>query len=230
MLLTDGPGIAARTMKRLRTLSTYDQLGAGFEISAADLDQRGAGDLLSDAQAGHMKLIGVDLYQHLFEAALRQARGEDPGLWLPEVNIGTAGAFPADWIPEADIRLGLYVRLARINDETELQAFEEEITDRFGPMPVAAEALVASARIAILARVAHVARIDAGPAAIALTPHDKARFDPGEAELTEKDGRWLLKQQTSEEERITCVTDLLETVARVAATPARHGTLALAST
>ncbi|CAD7339858.1 DEAD/DEAH box helicase [Sphingomonadales bacterium 56] len=229
MLVTDGPGIAERTMKRLRTLSTYDQLGAGFEISAADLDQRGAGDLLSDAQAGHMKLIGVDLYQHLFEAALRQARGEDPGLWLPEVNIGAAGAFPPEWIPEDDIRLGLYVRLARISDETELQGFEEEIIDRFGPMPPVAEALIASARIAILARAAHVARVDAGPAAIALTPRNKAAFDPGDAELAEKDGRWLLKQQTSDEERITCVTDLLETVARSAPPPEARGTLALAS-
>ena len=229
MLVTEGPGIAERTMKRLRTLSTYDQLGAGFEISAADLDQRGAGDLLSDAQAGHMKLIGVDLYQHLFEAALRQARGEDPGLWLPEVNIGTAGAFPPEWIPEADIRMGLYVRLARISEETELQGFEEEIIDRFGPMPPAAEALVANARIAILARAAHVARVDAGPAAIALTPRDKSGFDPGEAELMEKDGRWLLKQQSSDEERLAFVTDLLENVGRSTAPTASRGTMARAS-
>ncbi len=96
-------------------------------------------------------------------------------------------------------------------------------------MPPAAEALVANARIAILARAAHVARVDAGPAAIALTPRDKSGFDPGEAELMEKDGRWLLKQQSSDEERLAFVTDLLENVGRSTAPTASRGTMARAS-
>jgi len=78
VLLVTEPGatIAAATLKRLRTLQAFDRLGAGFAISARDLDMRGAGDLLGDTQAGHMKLIGVDLYQHLLGLALRAARGE----------------------------------------------------------------------------------------------------------------------------------------------------------
>ena len=68
--------IGERTLKRLRTLATFDRLGAGFDISARDLDMRGAGDLLGDDQAGHMRLIGTELYQHLLGNALRQARGE----------------------------------------------------------------------------------------------------------------------------------------------------------
>lgn len=207
MLFTDGGAIAEQTMKRLRTLGTYDRLGAGFEISAADLDQRGAGDLLSDAQAGHMKLIGVDLYQHLFEAALKAARGEDAGLWLPEVNVGTAGALPEDWIPDVDIRLGLYVRIARASDEGELEALEEELIDRFGPLPDTARRLIATARIRLLARLAQIERVDAGPAAIALTPRGRRKKAP--TGLVHKDGRWLLNERIHEEDRLERLTDLL---------------------
>ncbi|MEJ5976662.1 TRCF domain-containing protein [Novosphingobium sp. PS1R-30] len=213
ILLTEGSEIAERTMKRLRTLATFDRLGAGFEISAADLDQRGAGDPLADTQAGHMKLMGVDLYQHLFEAALKQAQGQDPGLWMPDLNLGDTACLPQDWIPDNDIRLGLYVRLARLTDEASLNAFEEELADRFGPLPAAAEQLLASARIGILARMAGIERVDAGPAAIALTPRSADRPAPEGADLFPKDGRWLLKERTDEPSRLARVIELLETLA-----------------
>ena len=212
ILLTEAGEIAERTMKRLRTLATYDRLGAGFAISAADLDQRGAGDPLADTQAGHMKLIGIDLYQHLFEAALKEARGEDAELWTPELNLGSVGCLPSEWIPDADIRLGLYVRLSRLVDETGLEALEEELADRFGPVPRAAEHLIDANRIAILARAAGIARIDAGPAAIALTPRGAARDIGKYAKLSKKDGRWLLKEQTDDADRLARVTALLESI------------------
>jgi transcription-repair coupling factor (superfamily II helicase) len=219
LLVTQGDAIAERTMKRLRTLASHDQLGAGFAISAADLDQRGAGDLLSDVQAGHMKLIGVDLYQHLFEAALRQARGEDGGLWVPDINIGSGGTLPAEWIPDADIRLGLYVRLARTGEENGLEAFAEELEDRFGPLPEAAQTLLSSARVAILARAAAIARVDAGPAAIALTPRHDCKANFAGADLSEKEGRWLLKERIPDEERGARVAALLGTLIEDGAEP-----------
>ncbi|WP_186000028.1 DEAD/DEAH box helicase [Novosphingobium aerophilum] len=212
IMLTEGGEIAERTMKRLRTLTAHDRLGAGFEISAADLDQRGAGDPLADTQAGHMKLVGVDLYQHLFEAALRQALGQDPGFWAPDLNLGDPGGLPAQWIPDPDIRLGLYVRLARLTDEGELNAFEAELADRFGRLPAHAERLLAAARIGILARTAGIERVDAGPAAIALTPRGGELHLPDGTDLTEKDGRWLLREQTDEATRLARVADLLETL------------------
>lgn len=212
-LLTESGKIGEQTIKRLRTLATYDHLGSGFEISAADLDQRGAGDLLADAQAGHMKLIGVDLYQHLFEAALKQARGEDPGLWVPDLNLGEAGSLPPDWIPDANIRLGLYIRLSRLSEGYEIEALEEELVDRFGPLPRSAERLIEAARIAILARMAGIERIDAGPAAIALTPRCKERKLPGPLDLSSKDGRWILREQTADDTRVERVSALLESLA-----------------
>lgn len=212
LLMTEGGEIAKRTMERLRTLSTFDRLGAGFDIAMADLDQRGAGDLLSDTQAGHMKLIGVDLYQHLFERALKQARGESDGDWIPDINLIGAGALPNAWIPDDDIRLGLYIRIARSNEDRDVEALEDELQDRFGPLPPAAQHMLAAARIMLLARDAHIARVDAGPAAIALTPLDKGAIAAGNLGLIEKEGRWLLKEATADEDRATRVIELLESL------------------
>ena len=196
VLLVTEPGvtIAAATLKRLRTLQAFDWLGAGFAISARDLDMRGAGDLLGDAQAGHMKLIGVDLYQHLLGLALRAARGEAVDHWSPDLRLGYAGHLPETWVPEVEARLTLYGRLARLLDTDSIDAFEAEIEDRFGAMPAAAAALLDVARIRALARDAGIARIDAGPAAIALTPRpDMTVTAAATTGLIEKDGRWILR-------------------------------------
>lgn len=213
LLLTDPDAtIAERTLKRLRTLTAFDRLGAGFDISARDLDMRGAGDLLGEAQAGHVKLIGVDYYQHLLGAALRQARGEDSDLWLPDIHAGAEGCLPPQWIPEASTRLGLYVRLARLPDASAIDAFEEELLDRFGPLPAPAETLLAQARLRLGARQAGIVRIDAGDAGIALTPRG-GRRDLAKAGLEDSKGRWLLREATRPEERLERVAALLEEVA-----------------
>ncbi len=201
LLLTDPDAkIAEVTLKRLRTLQAFDRLGAGFAISARDLDMRGAGDLLGDAQAGHMKLIGVDLYQHLLGSALRTARGETIDHWAPELHLGVSGSLPEGWIPEADVRITLYSRLARLTDMGGIEAFEAEIHDRFGALPVEAERLLEVARVRVMARSAEVARIDAGPAAIALSPR---RTFAGQSipALEPSSDRLLLKEAIEDPDR-----------------------------
>ena len=199
LLLTDaGAQIADATLKRLRTLEAFDRLGAGFAIAARDLDLRGAGDLLGEEQAGHMKLIGIDLYQHLLAHALRQARGEEVEAWTPQLNLGLSGRLPDDWIPEVDVRLSLYARLSRVADTPTLDGFEAELEDRFGALPDDAAALIGAVRLRLLARAAEVEKVDAGPAAIALTPHGK-RDAPAIDGLEEKNGRWLLKERINDD-------------------------------
>lgn len=196
LLLTepDKP-ISPRTLKRLRTLEAFDRLGAGFAISAQDLDMRGAGDLLGEAQAGHMKLIGVDLYQHLLGAALRTARGETVDRWVPELHLGLQGQLPADWIPDEELRVGFYVRLARAEDGAAIDALEAELEDRFGALPEAAATLLAVARVRAQALALQIARIDAGPAAIAFTPRADFMGDAAAAGLSEKGERLLLAER-----------------------------------
>jgi transcription-repair coupling factor (superfamily II helicase) len=196
ILLTTEPGasLTEATRKRLRTLESLDRLGAGFAISARDLDIRGAGDLVGDAQSGHMKLIGIDLYQHLLERAVREARGEKLERWTPVINVGLGGRIPPDWIPEADTRLSLYLRLARLTTREELNAFEEELVDRFGEEPEDAAILLRIANVRTLARDADIAKIDAGPNAIAFTPRsDLTKRSIAEAGLIAKNGRLLLE-------------------------------------
>jgi transcription-repair coupling factor (superfamily II helicase) len=194
LLLTDPEtAIAESTLKRLRTLQAFDRLGAGFAISARDLDMRGAGDLLGEAQAGHMKLIGVDLYQHLLGSALRTARGETVEHWSSELHLGVSGSLPESWIPEADVRITLHSRLARLTDMGAIEAFEAELQDRFGALPVEAERLLEVARVRMLARSAKIARIDAGPAAIALSPRGKVAAPPFPS-LEASGDRFLLRE------------------------------------
>ncbi|MBM3927009.1 MAG: DEAD/DEAH box helicase [Sphingomonadales bacterium] len=192
ILLTtqDGTAIADRTLKRLQTLQAFDRLGAGFAISACDLDMRGAGDLLGEEQAGHMKLIGLDLYQHLLTQALRTARREAAQSPLPDLTLGTTGHLPEAWIPESSVRLSLYMRLVRIARTADLDAFEEELEDRFGALPPPAARLIDWMRVRLLAQSAGVAAIAGGPAAIAFTPVDRS-VDWSAAGLVAKDGRWI---------------------------------------
>jgi transcription-repair coupling factor (superfamily II helicase) len=154
--------IAPATLKRLRTMEALDQLGAGFAISARDLDLRGAGELLGEEQAGHMKLIGLGLYQHLLGQALRAARGEQVEDWMPELQLGLTGRLPESWIPEEEVRINLYARIARLSSGAELDALAEELEDRFGSLPEEAHMLLELSRLRQLARLARIARVDAG--------------------------------------------------------------------
>lgn len=193
MLLTaPGAEIADGTMKRLRALQAFDRLGAGFAISARDLDMRGAGDLVGEEQAGHMKLIGVDLYQHLLAQALKAVRGQAADRWQPVLNLGMAGSLPATWIPETDVRLTLYSQLAHLEDVAALEAFTAEMEDRFGALPEEAAQLLEMVRIGILAYAAGVRQIDAGPTAIAFTPHDP-KAKPRKPFVASK-GRWVIRE------------------------------------
>ncbi len=212
LLLTDpDAAIAPRTLKRLKTLEAFDRLGAGFAISARDLDMRGAGDLLGETQAGHMKLIGIDLYQHLLESALRAARGEEVERWSPELHVGIEGHLPAEWIPEEELRVTTYARLARVEDGDGLDALVDELEDRFGELPDAARLLFAVARVRVAARAAAIARIDAGPAAIALTPRKGVGAVPGG--LTEKNGRLILAERIEDPQaRLERIAALLEDI------------------
>jgi transcription-repair coupling factor (superfamily II helicase) len=170
LLIDSAHPIRDATRKRLETLESLDRLGAGFAIAARDLDQRGAGDILGDEQAGHLKLIGTGLYQHLLGIAIAKARGEpmdesDP----PHLNVGMRGWLPDSYVPEPELRINLHAKLAGSICEEEVEAFGEELVDRFGPLPEPAEQWVELARLRVIARALGIDRIDAGPQAVAVT-------------------------------------------------------------
>jgi transcription-repair coupling factor (superfamily II helicase) len=164
------------TRARLSTLEAFDRLGSGLAISARDLDLRGGGDLVGEDQAGHVRMIGAALYQRLLERAVCVARGEtQPAEWTPVLNLGEAGAIPLDYVPDPVTRINLHARLARLESLAEIDAFEEELEDRFGAVPAATVNLLSLTRLQVLARAAHVRQVSVGPKGLALT------LDPTEA-------------------------------------------------
>ena len=162
--------LSDNTLSRLHTLEALDRLGSGFAISARDLDLRGGGDLVGEEQAGHIRLIGASLYQRVLARALKTARGED-GVDPPppRLNLATGGYLPEDYVPDATIRINLYARLARLVTVDEIDAFHEEMADRFGPLPDGAQVLLSTARLTALALAAGVTDVTSGPKGTAFT-------------------------------------------------------------
>ncbi len=174
-LLTDpAHPIGEPARKRLKRLAALDSLGAGFAVSAADLDQRGAGDILGERQAGHIRLMGSELYGHLLARALATAEGRPAPEWTPAIAIDAAAYIPADTVPEPDLRLELYRRAARADRSDVIEALAEEIEDRFGALPAPTRALLDLARLRLACHAHGIAAIHAGPAAVALTPREDA--------------------------------------------------------
>ncbi|RED13266.1 Transcription-repair-coupling factor [Pontivivens insulae] len=155
--------------KRLRVLGSLDSLGAGFALASQDLDIRGAGNLLGEEQSGQIKEVGYALYQDMLEEAinkLRSGEGEglsDDGQWSPQINLGVPVMIPEPYVPDLDVRLGLYRRLSTLEKKVELEGFAAELIDRFGPLPAEVDTLMKVVRIKAMCRKANIGRIDAGP-------------------------------------------------------------------
>ncbi|WP_119461482.1 transcription-repair coupling factor [Rhodospirillaceae bacterium SYSU D60014] len=170
LLLEPEARLLPATEQRLRTLEALDSQGAGFAISARDLDLRGAGDLMGEDQKGHIALIGTELYQHLLARAVAEASGRSRSTDAPpELHVEAPGLIPADYVPDEEVRIGLYQRLSRLQTEVQVSDFAEEIEDRFGPPPEPVLAMLALARIRQRCRRFGIAKIEAGPQAVAAT-------------------------------------------------------------
>ncbi|TCT39330.1 transcription-repair coupling factor [Martelella mediterranea] len=152
--------------RRLKVLQSLDTLGAGFQLASHDLDIRGAGNLLGEEQSGHIKEVGFELYQQMLEEAVAEAKGdEDAGDndWSPQIALGASVMIPESYVPDLNLRMGLYRRLGDLNDPGDIDAFGAELIDRFGPMPEEVQSLLKVVFIKSLCRTANVEKLDAGP-------------------------------------------------------------------
>jgi transcription-repair coupling factor (superfamily II helicase) len=149
--------------KRLQAIFNASELGAGFQIALADLEIRGAGNILGGEQSGHMAAVGFDLYSRLLAEAVeeRKARREDrpPRVDKPQavIDLPVEAHLPDAYVPEESQKLELYRRLARARTAGDLAAFRQELTDRFGPMPPPVVRLVEVAELRLTAEAAGVA-------------------------------------------------------------------------
>ncbi|MBS1743237.1 MAG: transcription-repair coupling factor [Bacteroidetes bacterium] len=145
--------------KRLTTLEQYSDLGSGFQIAMRDLDIRGAGNMLGGEQSGFIAEIGFEMYQKILDEAIRELkRSEFRDLFKEEIqqqddfvkdctiDTDLEILIPDSYVESITERLSLYSRLDNCDTEEDLQAFHDELTDRFGPVPPEAEDLFITVR------------------------------------------------------------------------------------
>ena len=136
LLLPESGLIESTAQERLKTLQDHSDLGSGLQIAHYDLELRGAGNLLGEAQSGHVEAVGYDLYLELLEEAIATVKGEKHLLQIePEIHIPIPALIPDKYIPDIRVRLAFYRRLSKIKDIKEIDRIEEDVRDQFGKPP-----------------------------------------------------------------------------------------------
>ncbi|HEX8624772.1 MAG TPA: transcription-repair coupling factor [Allosphingosinicella sp.] len=153
--------------KRLQVLANLDSLGAGFQLASHDLDIRGAGNLLGDEQSGHIKEVGFELYQSMLEEAIMAAKSggeiKVSDEFSPQITVDAPIMIPEDYVPDLDLRMGLYRRMNELESSGEIEAFAAELIDRFGRLPDETDNLLKVIEIKLNCRAAQVVKLDVGP-------------------------------------------------------------------
>ncbi len=169
-VVNDADHLPKLARERLRIILEMDYLGAGFQVAMEDLRLRGAGNILGEAQSGHMARVGLDLYLEMLEDAVAKLKGEEELLRTEtEINLGLAAHIPDSYIEDAHERLKYYKMLSSAMDAAARSAVEMELRDRFGPFPEALETFLSV--LAFKARVNElgVARADLWPDRVRVT-------------------------------------------------------------
>ncbi|SNS19915.1 transcription-repair coupling factor [[Luteovulum] sphaeroides subsp. megalophilum] len=234
--------LTPQAIKRLRLLASLDSLGAGFNLASHDLDLRGAGNLLGEEQSGHIKEVGYELYQQMLEETIQKIRsGELQGLsepdeqWAPQINLGVPVLIPEEFVPDLDVRLGLYRRLSGLTTKVELEGFAAELIDRFGPLPREVNTLLLVVRIKAMCKRAGISRLETGPRGATVQFHNDKFANPaglvdfikaqGETARVKDNKIVLARDWKTEGERIkgafAIARDLAEKVVKPEKTPAK---------
>jgi len=160
-LIPDEGTLTGDAQKRLIAIQQFTELGSGFRIAAADLEIRGAGNLLGKQQSGHIAAIGLDLYMQMVEQAVQRLKGQaveeepDPTLQLP-----VSAFIPEQYVADPHQRLSLYKRLTACGQVGELALLHGEIQDRYGPLPEPVERLLEVMQLRTHAKRLRLASID----------------------------------------------------------------------
>jgi transcription-repair coupling factor (superfamily II helicase) len=162
---TPDRSVTAGADKRLTVLANLDSLGAGFQLASHDLDIRGAGNLLGDEQSGHIKEVGFELYQAMLEDAILEEKSgvhDRREAFTPQISVEAAIMIPEEYVPDLDLRMGLYRRLGELDSRQEVEEFAAELIDRFGKIPPETDNLLQIVETKINCRKACVAKLDVG--------------------------------------------------------------------
>ncbi|MEJ7777441.1 MAG: transcription-repair coupling factor [Sphingomicrobium sp.] len=158
--------ITATAEKRLQVLANLDSLGAGFQLASHDLDIRGAGNLLGDEQSGHIKEVGFELYQSMLEEAIIEDKAGGmprPDEFSPQISVDAPILIPEHYVPDLDLRMGLYRRLGDLEDKRAIDEYAAELIDRFGSLPTETSNLLKIVEVKLNCKKAMIAKLDIGP-------------------------------------------------------------------
>jgi transcription-repair coupling factor (superfamily II helicase) len=230
-----GMKLTEQSQKRLEVFETLDSLGAGFQLASHDLDIRGAGNLLGDAQSGHIREVGIELYQQMLEDAVAEARmgaGQGSAVkdseWTPTINIGMSVLIPEKYVEDLSLRMSLYRRLTDLETEEDIESFAAELIDRFGELPDEVSNLLDIVKIKLLCRRAGVEQVDAGPKGAivafrgAAPPNPEKLLAwmmerPGSVKLRPDQKLGVIRAWETPRERVRGVSSLMGDLAKLAA-------------
>ncbi len=140
--------LSEEAYERLKTIGEYTDLGSGFRIAMRDLEIRGAGNLLGEAQSGHIAAVGFDLYCQMVTEAVAELKGEP----VPEpveitIDVPLDAHLPREYVAREDVRMEAYRRLAAVGSAADVDDVRAEWEDRFGPVPEPAVSLLEVAKL-----------------------------------------------------------------------------------
>jgi transcription-repair coupling factor (superfamily II helicase) len=185
-------------VRRLQAMEEFEELGSGYRLAMRDLEIRGAGNVLGVEQHGHVAAIGFELYTKMLKETVDQLRGEERAEIPPcRVEAPYSVYVPDRYIPDADERMMIYKRIARMSDTEDIAALGDELRDRFGEIPASAQTLLDLAHVKLEAQALGIVSVqlrDAGRAARLATVSNPAAAPRGEAGLEFAPGRALSPQ------------------------------------
>ena len=168
LMLPQDKKITSDATKRLEAISAADQLGSGFTLATNDLEIRGAGELLGEEQSGHIQAIGFTLYLEMLDRAVAAIRnGTQPDFDAAlnqglEVNMHLPALIPDDYLPDVNMRLTIYKRLADCQSKSDLHELQVEMIDRFGLIPEVSKTLFKLAELRLVGEQLGLKKIEAG--------------------------------------------------------------------
>ncbi len=175
-----------QALQRLEVMQKLDSLGAGFSLASYDMDIRGFGNLVGDEQSGHIREVGIELYQDMLREAIERAKAEGEGVeasaasdeFTPQINLGTSVLIPETYIQDLGLRMSLYRRIAGLESDEEVEAVAVELVDRFGELPQEVENLLSVVKLKQICRKAGIEKLDIGAKGAVITFHNNNFSNP----------------------------------------------------
>jgi len=179
-----GQVLTPEAQKRLEVIGSLDTLGAGFTLASHDMDIRGTGNLVGEEQSGHIREVGIELYQHMLEEAIASLKATKEGTayvasdWTPQINVGLSVLIPETYVADLGLRLSLYKRLSTLTTRDEIDGFAVELVDRFGSFPQEVHNLLEVIYLKSLSRQANVDKVEVGPKGVLIGFHQNIFKNP----------------------------------------------------